>query len=106
MSSDLAVRLCKGGELFERLAEKTSIKESIARKIFRQMVQAVLYCHACNICHRDLKPENFMFMGKEEDAPLKLVDFGSATVYNNGEETKLPSPATRRKSMTSRVGTV
>lgn len=81
------------------------MKESSARKIFKQMVQAVLYCHAAKVCHRDLKPENFMFMGKEEDSPLKLVDFGSATIYS--EETKTTeAPGARRRSMTSRVGTV
>lgn len=26
--------------------------------------------------HRDLKPENFLFSTKEEDAVIKIIDFG------------------------------
>ena len=32
----------------------------------------------CNIIHRDLKPENIMLASNDEQAPLKLVDFGFA----------------------------
>jgi serine/threonine protein kinase len=26
--------------------------------------------------HRDLKPENFLFATKDDDAPIKIIDFG------------------------------
>merc|ERR1719291_1678024 len=29
-----------------------------------------------NIVHRDLKPENFLFLTKEDDSPIKIIDFG------------------------------
>ncbi len=31
--------------------------ESQARFYFNQLMEALSYCHAMNICHRDLKPE-------------------------------------------------
>ena len=40
------------------------------------MIAAVSYLHANNICHRDLKLENWLYESDEEDAALKLCDFG------------------------------
>lgn len=42
---------------------------------------AINYCHSNKICHRDLKPENFLFMSKDEDSVLKVIDFGLSKVF-------------------------
>lgn len=42
---------------------------------------AINFCHKANITHRDIKPENILLDSKEENAILKLVDFGAATVF-------------------------
>ena len=39
------------------------------------------YCHNMNIVHRDLKPENLMYESKVPDAPLKIIDFGTAKEF-------------------------
>ena len=44
-------------------------------------MQAINYCHSNKICHRDLKPENFLFLTKEKDSPLKVIDFGLSRVF-------------------------
>ena len=31
-----------------------------------------------NVLIRDVKPENFLYLTKDEDAPLKAIDFGIA----------------------------
>lgn len=44
-------------------------------------MKAINYCHLNKICHRDLKPENFLFLTKENDSPLKVIDFGLSKVF-------------------------
>lgn len=44
-------------------------------------MQAINYCHSNKICHRDLKPENFLFLTKDKDSPLKVIDFGLSRVF-------------------------
>jgi calcium-dependent protein kinase len=59
-------------------------------------MMAINYCHSNKICHRDLKPENFLFYTKEEDSPLKVIDFGLSKVF--GEDV-FHIDATVRKQM-------
>ena len=48
--------LCDGGELFDRLDQEGNFSEENARIIFKQIMEAINYCHTHNIAHRDLKP--------------------------------------------------
>ena len=67
--------LCKGGELFDKITEKGSFKESEACPIMLQLVSAICYSHANNIVHRDLKPENIMLDSTKNSNPIiKLID--------------------------------
>ncbi|KAF4706507.1 Calcium-dependent protein kinase 2, partial [Perkinsus olseni] len=59
-----------------------------AAVIMKQMFAAVYYCHKHHIVHRDLKPENFLFLDKSPDAPLKVIDFGLATLCDPGQSMK------------------
>jgi len=34
--------------------------------------------HEKNIVHLDLKPDNIIFASKDDDSPVKLIDFGMA----------------------------
>jgi len=72
---------CSGGELFERLIEEGNFTEQDARIIFKQMIDALNYSHTRKIVHRDLKPENFMFLDKNRDSIIKLIDFGFSKMY-------------------------
>lgn len=47
------------------------------------MVEAIAYCHNQKICHRDLKPENLLFANKEEDSPVKVIDFGLSARFDH-----------------------
>eukprot|EP00933_Yihiella_yeosuensis_P034131 TRINITY_DN27667_c0_g1_i1.p1 TRINITY_DN27667_c0_g1~~TRINITY_DN27667_c0_g1_i1.p1 ORF type:complete len:498 (+),score=94.47 TRINITY_DN27667_c0_g1_i1:94-1587(+) len=83
----LAMELCTGGELFDRIVEAVHFTESQAAVVMKQMISAIYYLHVNGIVHRDLKPENFLFQTKDpiEKNLLKLIDFGLATEIVPGQ---------------------
>ncbi|KZV45047.1 serine/threonine protein kinase pk23 [Dorcoceras hygrometricum] len=73
----VVMELCEGGELLDRiLARGGRYTEDDAKKIVVQMLSVVSFCHLQGVVHRDLKPENFLFATKDEDSPMKVIDFG------------------------------
>mmetsp|Transcript_10144 Transcript_10144/g.10016 ORF Transcript_10144/g.10016 Transcript_10144/m.10016 type:complete len:98 (+) Transcript_10144:486-779(+) len=52
-----------------------------------QIIQSIIYCHKNRICHRDLKPDNFMFVSKEKDSTVKLIDFGLSRSFYKFQRT-------------------
>jgi serine/threonine-protein kinase HSL1 (negative regulator of Swe1 kinase) len=63
-----------GTQSLSRLLRKaTAFSEDEAKGYFRQLVQAIAYCHSQNICHRDIKLENILV---NETGAIKLIDFG------------------------------
>ena len=68
--------------------------------IFKQILEAVFYCHHHHIAHRDLKPENILFLRKDS-LDLKLVDFGVSFRWNHSMREELTE-----KSSKNFVGTV
>jgi len=78
----LITELCTGGELFDRIIAKTQSEEGHfserdAANLIWCILDGIRYCHDVQqIVHRDLKPENFLFLTEEEDAPIKIIDFG------------------------------
>ncbi|KAL1550655.1 CDPK-related kinase 6 [Salvia divinorum] len=73
----VVMELCEGGELLDRiLARGGRYTEEDAKKIVVQMLSVVSFCHLQGVVHRDLKPENFLFATKDEDAQMKVIDFG------------------------------
>jgi serine/threonine protein kinase len=51
----LVTELLEGGELFDRIVDKTTYTESEARDVSRILFRALKYCHQKHVCHRDLK---------------------------------------------------
>lgn len=51
--------------------------EATCRLYFKQLIEAVEYCHARPLYHRDIKLDNIML---DEDRSVILIDFGLATV--------------------------
>ena len=67
-----------GGQLFDKIIEKTVYTESEARDTVLTIVQAIKYCHDKFVVHRDIKPENLLLSTENSDSVLKLADFGLA----------------------------
>jgi len=75
----LVVMECmEGGELFNRIQERTAFNEREAAEIVKDICIAVKFLHDMNIAHRDLKPENLLYTRKDNLGVLKLTDFGFA----------------------------
>lgn len=78
----LILEKCTGSELFDRVIEKEFFSEKEAAIVFKQILQAINYCHNNGVCHRDLKPENFIFATKDEDSDIKIIDFGLSKIFD------------------------
>ncbi|XP_043720258.1 CDPK-related kinase 7-like isoform X2 [Telopea speciosissima] len=73
----IVMELCKGGELLDRILSRGGkYSEEDAKVIMIQILSVVSFCHLQGVVHRDLKPENFLFSTKDEESPLKAIDFG------------------------------
>lgn len=82
-----------GGELFDRIVQKSYYNEKEARDVCKILFEALNYCHERQIAHRDLKPENLLLQSTENDSKIKIADFGFAK--------KCPKP----NSLTTQCGT-
>ena len=56
--------------------------EKRASRIMYQILLAINYCHKSSVVHRDLKPENILYETRDPESPLKIIDFGTAGVFN------------------------
>lgn len=77
---------CSGGELFEKIQKRSSFSEKMAAGYMKQILGAVTYLHEKGIVHRDLKAENILFENEEDNANIKVIDFGVSTKYKQGEK--------------------
>ncbi|KAJ3072640.1 hypothetical protein HDU98_003218 [Podochytrium sp. JEL0797] len=69
-------------DLFDCI-EHTRFDNTLARHVFKQIMQAVHHLHSLNISHRDLKDENIVI---DDTFRVKLIDFGSAVVEDENVE--------------------
>lgn len=71
-----------GQPLNKYLAEKGLLyPDSACLAQFRQLMRDLSLLHDNSIIHRDISPDNIMWTNSGR---LKLIDFGSARVYDNG----------------------
>ncbi|KAH8097816.1 serine/threonine kinase [Aureococcus anophagefferens] len=91
---EMILELCEGPALSEVIDAAGAVGEAAARRVGRQVVDAVVYLHERQIIHRDLKTENVMLAEPLAVAPLsacrvKLIDFGLARLLPNAAPTSL-----------------
>ena len=87
----------EGGELLDKVEKATKFSEQQARIYFKQIVEAMNYCHKNNLIHRDLKLENVLLTNLNTDQ-IKIVDFGIAGVASKFNVENIDSGSLRYMS--------
>lgn len=84
----------EGGDVFDRLAHRTTYSERHARDLAKRMLNALAMMHERGYIHRDLKPENLLLRDEIDDGDIMLADFGfSKKVPEEGLKTRCGTPA-------------
>nr|XP_023417884.1 putative sperm motility kinase W isoform X2 [Cavia porcellus] len=81
----LVMEYARGKDLQRHIkrAERQKLQEERARLIFRELLEAVQYCHNRGVIHGDLKPANILM---DREGHPKLSDFGVAFRFLPGQE--------------------
>ncbi|GBG34622.1 Protein kinase, putative [Hondaea fermentalgiana] len=85
----IVTEFAEGGELFERVVEREFYAEADVRTIMIKLLKTVAFCHERGVVHRDIKPENILLASKEDDAEIRLADFGFAKQIEEDSFTNL-----------------
>ncbi|KAJ6764673.1 CDPK-RELATED KINASE 3 [Salix koriyanagi] len=104
----IVMELCEGGELLDRILSRGGrYTEVDAKTIVVQILNVVAYCHLQGVAHRDLKPENFLFTSRDEDAPMRMIDFGLSDfvkpVDPNFDDSPWPAVSPEAKDFVKRL---
>lgn len=85
----LIMEYVNGGSLHGYLKMKPNrqMPELEAKFLWRQVVQAIYYCHQRNVTHRDIKLENILL--DETKTVAKLIDFGFSTCIPHERKVKI-----------------
>ena len=82
---------CSGGDLFSYLEKRNfRLPENQACKFMHKMCAAIYYIHQYGIAHRDLKPENVLMTSNDENADLRILDFGLSKIIGPDEKCTEP----------------
>ena len=77
------VRRRSDGALYRQRRWRRCVKVSTQACILSSILRVYSRRH---IVHRDIKLENWIFEGTDEDAEIKLIDFGLSVVYADNEK--------------------
>ncbi len=79
--------LVEGENLGTRIAKKGPINPEEARRILREVGDALAYAHSQNTVHRDIKPDNILI--DAATGRTMVTDFGIARAVSEGSDSKL-----------------
>lgn len=89
----LVMEYMRGGNVYDRIVQTKRYTENEARKLARNLLDALRYSHQQGIVHRDLKPQNLLLTKEKDNTDIKISDWGFAC--------RVRSP----QSLTKRCGT-
>ncbi|TVQ15029.1 MAG: hypothetical protein EA364_03155 [Balneolaceae bacterium] len=74
------------GEPVDRYCTNNRLGVEERLNLFVTIASAVQYAHSSLVVHRDLKPDNIMVSGPADSPEVKLLDFGIASVLDEGDD--------------------
>lgn len=77
----LVMEFAAGGDLLRYVRQRRRLEESIARELFKQLLDGIGHIHSMGVVHRDIKLENLLL---DSYGCLKIADFGVAVVRSPG----------------------
>ena len=80
----MVVQFCDGGDVFERILKQKTFSEKEAAHVVRKVAEGLQHVHENNIIHRDLKPDNLMYLTKDPESNIMIIDFGLAGDCTDG----------------------
>jgi serine/threonine protein kinase len=77
-----------GGSIHGYLKSKSAkkLEEWDAKRLFKQILEGLKYCHTRCITHRDIKLENLLL---DDQSRIKIIDFGFSTCIPNEKKIKI-----------------
>ena len=82
----IIMEYCEGGDLFSYLEKRNFIlPEDKACRIIYKMCTALFYIHSYGIIHRDIKPENVLMTSTDDNADIRILDFGLSKILGPNE---------------------
>lgn len=84
----LVLEYVSGLSLYTYIKSKPNscLDETEAKRIFKQILGALDYCHCRSIAHRDIKLDNILL---DEKNNVKIIDFGFSTMNSNDEKSRI-----------------
>ncbi len=76
-----------GVNVARRLHEQGRLPIADARRILKEVGEALAYAHARGVIHRDIKPDNILL--ESETGRAMVTDFGIARAVQEGQEARL-----------------
>jgi serine/threonine protein kinase len=82
---------CSGGTLSQYIKKRNyTLTERQCCNIIYKICLAVNYFHSYGITHRDLKPENILMISEDDDADIRILDFGLGKIIGPNEKCNEP----------------
>lgn len=91
----IAMELLDGESLAERLKRGGRLSVAETARVIRHVARALARAHDAEIVHRDLKPENIFVVQNDDEALIKVLDFGIAKARPMTADQSAVSLATR-----------
>ena len=87
----IIMEYCGGGDLFSYLEKRNfRLQEHKVCEFIHKTCSAVYYIHSYGVAHRDLKPENILMTSKDNNADIRILDFGLSKIIGPDEQCNEP----------------